>query len=101
VANAAHAVSEDGELVVEGTHGNEHDIIVIRDNGTGLDPAIRDRLFEPLVTTKAHGTGLGLNICRRIVERHGGRIELIDPDGRGAAFRITLPSESDRGSSTS
>ena len=70
-------------------HRGAEDTIVVRDTGPGIDPAIRDRLFEPLVTTRTQGTGLGLTICRQIVERHAGRIECVD--GPGTSFRITLP----------
>jgi signal transduction histidine kinase len=52
---------------------------------------IRETVFEPLVTTKAKGIGLGLTICREILEHHGGGIELIDEGKPGAAFRIRLP----------
>ena len=52
---------------------------------------MRDRIFEPLFTTKAKGTGLGLAICRRILERHGGSIDLADGSPKGAIFRVRLP----------
>jgi two-component system, NtrC family, sensor histidine kinase HydH len=52
---------------------------------------VRDRVFEPFVSTKESGTGLGLTICRRIVEDHGGRIEAADGRAGGAIFTIKLP----------
>ena len=61
-----------------------------RDNGPGIPPERRGQLFDPFFTTKARGTGLGLAIARRIVEAHGGRIE-VGEDGPGASFFITLP----------
>lgn len=67
--------------------------IVLQDNGPGLDAEQRERIFEPFYTTKSKGTGLGMSIARRIVEAHGGTLELA-PNGQpsGACFVITLPS---------
>jgi two-component system, LuxR family, sensor kinase FixL len=67
--------------------------IAVRDNGPGLGPDARQRIFEPFYTTKTKGTGLGMAICRRIVEAHGGRLAVGEGDGerRGAEIIITLP----------
>ncbi len=65
--------------------------ISVSDSGPGLDPAVRDRLFQPFVTTKPAGLGVGLSICRTIIEAHGGRIWAEDNEGRGAVFVFTLP----------
>ncbi len=65
--------------------------IVVEDDGPGVDPALRARLFEPFATGRAGGTGLGLAVSRRIVERHGGTLALASVTGTGAAFEITLP----------
>ncbi|MGM0489420.1 MAG: PAS domain S-box protein [Planctomycetota bacterium] len=89
--NAVQAMKEKGELVVEASRNSECDVIMVRDNGPGIGDKLPRKIFEPLVTTKTKGTGLGLTICRQIVERHGGAIELIREDQPGAAFRITLP----------
>lgn len=66
-------------------------LVEIRDHGPGLDPTIRRHLFEPFRTTKAKGTGLGLAVVSRIVEGHGGSIELDDAIGGGAVARLRLP----------
>lgn len=65
-------------------------VIDVIDNGPGIDPAIREKIFYPLVTTRAHGTGLGLSIVRTYAERNGGEVELESEAGR-TDFRILLP----------
>ena len=65
--------------------------VSVSDTGSGLDPEVRERLFRPFVTTKADGMGVGLSICRTIVEAHGGRIWAEDKEGGGAVFAFTLP----------
>ena len=63
----------------------------VADTGPGLAPEARERLFQPFTTTKAHGMGLGLSICRSIVVAHGGRLWAEDNPGGGAVFCFTLP----------
>lgn len=77
---------------VEGEiEGRESIQFSVRDNGPGFAASNREKVFEPFFTTKAEGTGLGLAICKRIVEAHGGRIE-VGPGGRpGAEVIVTLP----------
>lgn len=65
--------------------------IVVRDFGPGIAAEIRQRLFEPFVTTKEGSLGMGLAVCRRIVENQGGRLTAEDAEGGGARFRIWLP----------
>jgi signal transduction histidine kinase len=65
--------------------------ISFRDNGPGLSTETEQRVFEAFYTTKTHGTGLGMAICKRFVEAHGGEIEVASGNGRGAEFVITLP----------
>lgn len=93
--NSLMAVPQGAELVasvnltnLEGVRAIE---IEIKDNGDGLDPQTALRLFEPFYTTKQHGIGLGLAICRRIIEAHKGRIYAMNhPDG-GTAVGVTVP----------
>jgi len=70
--------------------------ISIADTGAGIDRVIRDRLFEPFVTTKRTGTGLGLAIARRVVNAHGGSIDAVANPGGGTVVRVLLPTESQR-----
>jgi len=70
---------------------NDHVEFAVSDRGKGIDSALYEKLFEPFYSTKAEGMGMGLNICRSIVEFHGGRLwAAANPDG-GTIFRFTLP----------
>jgi two-component system sensor kinase FixL len=70
-------------------------VVIIRDTGPGLPPEIRAKLFQPFITTKEKGMGIGLNICQSITESHGGKIEVPANDQGGAVFRISLPLDED------
>lgn len=71
-------------------------VISVRDTGPGLRAETRDRLFDPFFTTKAKGLGIGLAVCRRIAETHGGSLEAGPPSTDGATFRFSLPLEAAR-----
>ncbi len=66
-------------------------LIAIKDTGPGLDPAVADRMFQPFFTTKPDGLGMGLAICRSIVEAHGGRLWVSPRQPHGADVRFTVP----------
>ncbi|HUN91079.1 MAG TPA: ATP-binding protein [Burkholderiaceae bacterium] len=66
-------------------------LVTVRDSGPGLDAATARRAFEPFFSTKPDGVGMGLAICRALVEANGGRLWLEPPDGQGATFHFTLP----------
>jgi len=65
--------------------------VSIEDTGTGIDPPDIDQIFKPLFTTKATGMGMGLSICRSIIESHGGRIWMSQGVNRGSIFQFELP----------
>jgi signal transduction histidine kinase len=71
--------------------GSKEVEVVVHDNGPGVDPAAIDRVFEPFYTTKPSGLGMGLAICRTIVNAHGGRLWAENHPGGGAVFTIALP----------
>ncbi len=92
VRNACEAVAgvTRPRICIRASTDGESIALTIADNGPGLAPEIAARLFEPLATSKPEGMGLGLSICRSIMEAHNGRIGLLDAE-EGAAFRISLP----------
>ena len=67
--------------------------VAVRDTGHGLRPESLPRLFEPFYTTKTDGMGMGLSICRSIVEAHGGRLWATGCEPRGALFQFTIPAD--------
>lgn len=82
------------ELRIEAKPVDDNDLeITVGDTGTGFTEELAERLFEPFVTTKPEGIGLGLSVCRTIVENHGGRISAFSALGKGASFRVVLPME--------
>jgi len=97
IMNAIDAMPRGGNLWLEtGLSNDETEIkIRVRDDGAGIAPDVLLQIFEPFLTTKesGHGVGLGLAISRGIVERHNGRIEVDSELGRGTTFTVTLPSQ--------
>lgn len=81
------------ELVLETSLvGDDRVAVTVLDRGHGIAPAHRDKLFDPFFSTKTEGMGMGLPICRSIIESHGGRIKVIDGVDHGAALQFSLPS---------
>ncbi|HEY3919596.1 MAG TPA: MASE4 domain-containing protein [Stellaceae bacterium] len=94
IRNAAEAMaaSPRRRLAINSRVAEEGKVeLCIADTGPGLPAALRDTLFQPFVTTKAGGMGVGLSICRFIVEAHGEKLQVADNPGGGTVFRFTLP----------
>jgi signal transduction histidine kinase len=91
VLNAAHASPPDGKIRIEARSNTDRVTLTVKDSGHGMDEAILERAFEPFFTTKAKGTGLGLPICKWIVDVHGGSISLHSLVGKGTRVIVKLP----------
>jgi two-component system sensor kinase FixL len=79
------------ELIIGVSRQDEFAFFFVADTGTGIVPEIAQHLFQPFVTSKANGMGVGLSICRTIIEAHGGRIGARANDGGGTVFEFRLP----------
>jgi PAS domain S-box-containing protein len=95
--NAVEAMPAGGTLLLEawreptdGREGGEQVAVAVSDTGHGIDPSLRERLFEPLVTTKKHGVGLGLSTALALIENQGGSLSF-EPCGKGARFVMRFP----------
>jgi len=93
IMNAIEAMPRSGVLRLNTSTKEDNVVICVEDNGMGIPPHLLSQLFEPFVTTKEEGkgVGLGLAISRRIVERHHGAIDVWSEVGRGTRFTITIP----------
>jgi PAS domain S-box-containing protein len=92
--DAMKSVDGTRELSVKSLRGeNEQLLVSVSDTGVGLPPQQAEQIFEAFFTTKPHGTGMGLRICRSIVESHGGRLWAADNSPRGANFYVSLPAK--------
>ena len=95
--NALEAMGSSEAEVRELLIGTEQDrrgvLVAVRDSGPGIDPSHLERVFDAFYTTKCRGTGMGLSICRSIIEAHGGRLWVEANEPRGVVFQFTLPNE--------
>ena len=91
--NAVQAASPSGSVWVRGHRAGLQVLVAVEDDGPGVDEGTQRRLFEPLVTTRERGVGLGLALVKRIVERHGGTVVYDPRDGGGARFTVRLPAQ--------
>jgi DNA-binding response OmpR family regulator len=93
VANAIDAIPGNGNIGIEGGGSGVWYVLRIIDNGSGIPPALRERVLDPFFTTKpvGQGTGLGLSITYSIIKKHGGSLELSDAPGGGTCVELKLP----------
>jgi two-component system, LuxR family, sensor kinase FixL len=93
IRNAVEAMetTDRRELTIEAKRDGEFAFFSISDTGAGINPEIARHLFQPFITSKADGMGVGLSICRTIIEAHGGRISARPNEGGGTVFEFTLP----------
>jgi signal transduction histidine kinase len=91
LANAVQASPPQGSVTIKTRHGDGMAEICVIDRGSGIDPKIINTIFNPFVTTKPDGVGLGLAIVSKIVDEHGGRISVDSEVGKGSVFRVLLP----------
>ncbi|RBW68191.1 ATP-binding protein [Bacillus taeanensis] len=91
IKNATEAMPNGGNIDISIKKREDHTLIRIKDDGTGIPQDVLSKLGEPFYTTKETGTGLGLMICFRIIEQHNGNISIESEEGNGTTFEIELP----------
>jgi signal transduction histidine kinase len=89
--NAAEASPREAPIEARTAIVDGHAVVEVLDRGSGLPEQLAGRLFEPYVSTKQRGSGLGLSLTRDIARQHGGEVSLHDREGGGARARLTLP----------
>jgi two-component system CheB/CheR fusion protein len=89
--NAAQAMNGQGPVTITFSAADGRSQMSIADSGPGMPPEVLEHAFEPFFTTKSRGTGLGLPLAKRIVEAHGGQIEIATPSSGGTVVTLTLP----------
>ena len=94
ILNAIDATDAGGQIQVRAEADGDQLVIHVEDNGSGIAPEHQGRLFQPYFTTKKHGTGLGLFVTRKLIEDHGGDIEVTSLPGQGTCFRRMPVAES-------
>ncbi|MFI5450248.1 MAG: PAS domain S-box protein [Candidatus Bathyarchaeia archaeon] len=93
IQNAIDAMPDGGKLSIDSTNAQKEVLISIRDTGVGIPRDEMEKIWTPLYTTKAKGIGLGMAICKRIVEAHGGSISVDSTVGKGTTFTLKLPTQ--------
>lgn len=91
IENAVEAMPEGGELGISSRTERDRVVVELTDTGVGIPEDKKGKLFTPFFTTKAQGLGMGLALCRRLVEAHGGTIEIASEQGKGTTVVITFP----------
>ena len=93
IRNAIEAMAavERRELAIATFRGEDNVAVTVADTGPGLAPEVAEQLFQPFVTTKEKGMGIGMSICRSIIDKHGGRLQATARAGGGMIFSFTMP----------
>jgi hypothetical protein len=94
IKNAIEAMPEGGTLTITSKESDGNLEIAFADTGTGMTKEIMEKLWTPLLTKRAKGIGLGLPICKRIIDAHGGNINVESTVGKGTTFTVILPVKS-------
>jgi signal transduction histidine kinase len=89
--NALQAMPQGGKLTIRASKKRETMTITVQDTGEGIPRESMERIFSPFFTTKAKGQGLGLAVCRRLVEAQGGTVTVKSKLGKGSAFTVQIP----------
>jgi signal transduction histidine kinase len=100
ITNALQSMPNGGELTITASKTDETALISFRDTGVGIAEEHKSKIFQPLFTTKAKGQGLGLAVCKRLIEANKGAIRFESNVGEGTTFTVTLPLEHDEVLST-
>ncbi|RKY85407.1 two-component sensor histidine kinase, partial [candidate division KSB1 bacterium] len=91
LVNSIHSIHHQGKISVSTDLVDEQVLIEISDNGAGMTKETLENMFNPFFTTKSGGTGLGMAVTQRIIEEHGGEIQVESEKGKGTTFRIFIP----------
>lgn len=91
ITNAVQAMPDGGRVTIGTGQGNGYLEVAVSDTGIGMSKEVMGKIFNPLFTTRAKGIGLGLAVCKTIVERHEGKIEVSSEEGKGSTFTVKLP----------
>lgn len=93
IDNALDALAEGGEIMIDGEFKDNNCLVRVADTGSGISPDDIRHIFNPFFSTKADGSGIDLAVVKRIVEIHGGELEVRSEEGRGTAFLLSFPLE--------
>ena len=91
ITNAIDAMPEGGKLIITSRKRDDTLEFAFTDTGKGIPDEIKEKIWTPLFTTKSKGMGLGLAICKRMIEAHGGSISVEITVGKGTTFTIKIP----------
>jgi signal transduction histidine kinase len=91
MTNALDVMKNGGNLELRVSRANDYAVLEVIDDGPGIPPELRDKVFQLYFTTKTKGSGIGLAMTYRAVQLHNGTIDFLSEDGRGTTFRLEFP----------